>query len=73
MDQIFHNLLLGNSRIKYLIVYTSHSPIELAIPAPYPLIRPFSLQAPNSSVNQYNVPSLDRSFDSAPQDKIPIS
>lgn len=52
---------------------TSHSPIELAIPAPYPLINPFSLQAPNSRVNQYKVPSLDKSFYSAPHDRIPIS
>jgi len=74
-----------DKRIKFFIIsfwkmldenkysLTSHSPIELAIPAPYPLIYPFSLQAPNSRVNQYKVPSLDKSFYCAPHDKIPIS
>lgn len=54
-------------------IITSHSPMELAIPAPYPLICPFSLQAPNSRVNQYKVPSLDKSFYYAPHDRIPNS
>lgn len=31
------------------------------------------MQAPNSSVNQYNVPNLDKSYFLAPQDNIPIS
>jgi len=56
-----------------MIIITSHSPIELAIPAPYPFIYPFSLHAPNSRVNQYRVPNLDKSYFFAPQDRIPIS
>lgn len=72
MDQISRILQLGNAKIKLYLI-TSHSPIELAIPAPYPLIYPFSLHAPNSSVNQYKVPNLDKSFYSAPHDNIPIS
>ena len=51
---------------------TSIYPIELATPAPYPLIWPFYLQTPNSNVNQYNVPSLAISSSDAPRDNNPI-
>lgn len=52
--------------------FTSISPIELAIPAPYALTSSPSLHAPNSTVYQYTAPSLAISSSEAPKDNSPM-